>query len=715
MNPLGKDKRNVFSNLRAQRWVTSFYNVIGSRVEELARQFKAGTINEEDLKEAVRDIVKGYGKDIGIDFDVVYLDEKTMPKDSEGSTGSSYIVDRKNRKVLIPIDVNKIEDIKELLGTVTEEVAHGKDALEGRQDKKVAEDKSNDEEGLETLGRPANEYVKKKFGEDNNSKIKLTTDGIDLSNADIGEKVGDVITSGDRAFRTSHQSKYKYIQIDFDRAINGAVGLTGSVFRGGTSYGLMSIGYSLMFAPEPFTTKALGAGFMLGGLIAGAFTASDALESGQDVYYGVTNQRDKKSVNFGRELLGEDIYDPLNTLSVAGMPILYDQANYTKVMVEGEAAKRAIIYNPNLTYDENKYLNDYMGKEMPGKVTSKYGDVKTYRYADVVDNNKNTSVSKTPVINKSGASQGINNTTQIASQNPNTSMANQNQISNITVGTNKSLNIKQREGQNPQQWQRSRDSLAQNNKNSINKIQPQGNQDYSGNQQLSKGATSNNQQANKIGTSNSQQEAPVTKISTNQGIKIGNLTVYKDYVIGERGATYKLRGLTINGDKYYENNESKYVIKNDKLVKIEATQVAEKFPTGDEKYYGRSEIDILNEVNNTISNTEDKYKSQKSYYNRKEVPYGTKDSVRPEGRSDGLNRTIEVKNYDVDKNSSSMISKIVEQAKERDIHLPEGNTQEVYIDIRNQNVSLEKQEFIKNKIEKNSNGIIKKENIHFKK
>ena len=132
---------------------------------------------------------------------MVYLDEKTMPKDSEGSTGSSYILDEKNRKVLIPIDVNKIEDIKELLGTVTEEVAHGKDALEGRQDKKVAEDKSNDEEGLETLGRPANEYVKKRFGEDNNSEISLTTDGIDLSNADVGEKVGDVITSKDRKYR----------------------------------------------------------------------------------------------------------------------------------------------------------------------------------------------------------------------------------------------------------------------------------------------------------------------------------------------------------------------------------------------------------------------------------------------------------------------------------------------------------------------------------
>ena len=199
--PLGKDKRNVFENLRAQRWSTSFYNVIGSRVEELGRQFKARAINEEDLKEALRDIIKGYGKDIGIDFDVVYLDEKTMPKDSEGSTGSSYIVDKKNRKVLIPIDVNKIEDIKKVLGTVTEEVAHGKDALEGRQDKKVAEDKSNDEEGLESLGRPANEYVKKKFGEDNNSKIKLTTDGIDLSNADVGEKVGDKANEGYKLFR----------------------------------------------------------------------------------------------------------------------------------------------------------------------------------------------------------------------------------------------------------------------------------------------------------------------------------------------------------------------------------------------------------------------------------------------------------------------------------------------------------------------------------
>ena len=193
ISPKGKDKRNIFANLRAQRWTTSFYNVTGSRMEELSRQFKAGEIDEKELKEAARDLIKGYGKDIGIDFEVLYLDEATMPKDSKGSIGSSYILDKKNRKVLIPIDVNKLKDTGDLFGTLTEEVSHGKDALEGRQDLNVANDETNKEKGLESLGRPANEYVKNKLGEDNNSKISLTTDGIDLTNANVGEKVGDYL------------------------------------------------------------------------------------------------------------------------------------------------------------------------------------------------------------------------------------------------------------------------------------------------------------------------------------------------------------------------------------------------------------------------------------------------------------------------------------------------------------------------------------------
>ncbi|WP_246829772.1 hypothetical protein [Fusobacterium sp. HMSC064B11] len=187
----GEDKRNFFGILRAQRGATDLYNISGDSLNLLNEAYKSNKIGADEYKEGLRNIIEATGNDLGLNVSLVYLDTSTMPKDSEGSTGSSYIVDRKNRKVLIPIDVSKIGDINELFGTLTEEISHGKDALEGRQDKKVAEDETNKEKGLESLGRPANDYVKNKLGEDNNSKIKLSTDGIDLSNANVGEKVGD--------------------------------------------------------------------------------------------------------------------------------------------------------------------------------------------------------------------------------------------------------------------------------------------------------------------------------------------------------------------------------------------------------------------------------------------------------------------------------------------------------------------------------------------
>ena len=190
INPKGLDNRNILENLRAQRGGTTLYNVVGSRVEALDKAFKDRIINEEEYKEAVRDIIKGYGKDIGVDFEVVYLDEKTMPKDAKGSTGSAFI-NKETEKMLIPIDVNKIKDTGSLWGVIAEEVSHIQDGLEGRQDKKVAEDEINKEKGLESLGRPINDYVKNKLGDDNSSDIQLSTDGIDLTNADVGEKVGD--------------------------------------------------------------------------------------------------------------------------------------------------------------------------------------------------------------------------------------------------------------------------------------------------------------------------------------------------------------------------------------------------------------------------------------------------------------------------------------------------------------------------------------------
>ena len=200
INPKGLDNRNILENLRAQRGGTTLYNVVGSRVEALDKAFKDRIINEEEYKEAVRDIIKGYGKDIGVDFEVVYLDEKTMPKDAKGSTGSAFI-NKETEKMLIPIDVNKIKDTGSLWGVIAEEVSHIQDGLEGRQDKKVAEDETNKEKGLESLGRPINDYVKNKLGDDNSSDIQLSTDGIDLTNADVGEKVGDKSNDGYNDYR----------------------------------------------------------------------------------------------------------------------------------------------------------------------------------------------------------------------------------------------------------------------------------------------------------------------------------------------------------------------------------------------------------------------------------------------------------------------------------------------------------------------------------
>ncbi|WP_232623158.1 hemagglutinin repeat-containing protein [Fusobacterium canifelinum] len=59
--------------------------------------------------------------------------------------------------------------------------------------------------------------------------------------------------------------------------------------------------------------------------------------------------------------------------------------------------KSSVKY-PNLTYDENKFLNDYMNKEMPGKIVSKYNDVNKYEY-NATTNPGPLSIGDDPQIN----------------------------------------------------------------------------------------------------------------------------------------------------------------------------------------------------------------------------------------------------------------------------------------------------------------------------
>ncbi|RBH85822.1 adhesin [Xanthomonas oryzae pv. oryzae] len=106
-------------------------------------------------------------------------------------------------------------------------------------------------------------------------------------------------------------------------------------------------------------------------------------------------------------------------------------------------------------------------------------------------------------------------------------------------------------------------------------------------------------------------------------------------------------------------------------------------------------------------------RSQVSFKNGQEVPYGTKKSVRPDWCIGNV-CSIEVKNYNIAKNQRGLIDNISAQALQRVKELPAGMQQKIVIDIRGQNVTnAEKNSIIKSIVQK-TNGIIGPTNIDFK-
>ena len=85
---------------------------------------------------------------------------------------------------------------------------------------------------------------------------------------------------------------------------------------------------------------------------------------------------------------------PVATNGTLVPPLTTNRALATAQLLTNEANKVSQVasklpYNPvlkspvkypNLTDSENKFLNDYMNKEMPGKIVSKYNDVNKYEY-----------------------------------------------------------------------------------------------------------------------------------------------------------------------------------------------------------------------------------------------------------------------------------------------------------------------------------------------
>ncbi|WP_081086635.1 hemagglutinin repeat-containing protein [Burkholderia stagnalis] len=121
----------------------------------------------------------------------------------------------------------------------------------------------------------------------------------------------------------------------------------------------------------------------------------------------------------------------------------------------------------------------------------------------------------------------------------------------------------------------------------------------------------------------------------------------------------------------------------------------------------QSELDVESDLGSG-------HNPQVSYKNGQEVPYSTPGSVRPDIST--VDRTIsyEVKNYNIENNSSGLINNVANQAIQRAANLPEGMQQQVVIDIRGQTVSPAQRTAIVQGIVQKSNGIISPLNIQFK-
>ncbi len=109
------------------------------------------------------------------------------------------------------------------------------------------------------------------------------------------------------------------------------------------------------------------------------------------------------------------------------------------------------------------------------------------------------------------------------------------------------------------------------------------------------------------------------------------------------------------------------------------------------------------------------FDDQRSFQDGKEVKRGTPRSTRPDNYSDSLSLSIDVKNYDVSKRSGRrrLVSKVVEQLRDRALHLPAGSRQGVVVDVRGQAVDEAVTNEIRTQIVEKAGGLIDASNIEF--
>ena len=183
VNLQGKEDRNISEQVGEVRQAKVIYNLIDSRLQEAE--------NQEDIAKAF----EGASEDLGYKVKVIFTDPSNSPQligvDENGNTyiknGTAY-VDKKTGIGYILVNTESPANSTKagVIGTIAEEQSHVIGKKEGRQ--KVVPDGS--QKGLESLGRPTNDYFKKQYSK-NDKAIELKSDGKDYSNVDFGEHVGD--------------------------------------------------------------------------------------------------------------------------------------------------------------------------------------------------------------------------------------------------------------------------------------------------------------------------------------------------------------------------------------------------------------------------------------------------------------------------------------------------------------------------------------------
>ena len=199
VNPQGKESRNVLQQLAETRQAKTIYNVIDSRLE-IAE-------NQKDIAKAF----EGVSEDLGYKVKVIYTDPSNSPQligvDENGNEyikdGTAY-VDKKTGIGYILVNTKSPANRTKagVIGTLAEEQSHVIGKFEGRQ--KVVPDGS--EKGLESLGRPTNDYFKNQYSK-NDKAIGIKSDGKDYSNVDFGENVGDASNPEDLKFKKYYREE----------------------------------------------------------------------------------------------------------------------------------------------------------------------------------------------------------------------------------------------------------------------------------------------------------------------------------------------------------------------------------------------------------------------------------------------------------------------------------------------------------------------------